>query len=214
MVSCLKSPLGWGTVTGRLWEGGDLVFHCGLKPAAPKHYWCSLRPAHSNRHFAWLMLIAHGTGDLRVLFRFPALVFLFSSSFFIYSHKSPRVPHISHFTCFPGYFQIRGSDNSPGGVRRTRLPCPSPYLVNSNEKDWQKPHYCSIPLRLWMLIGGSLNSLSSFQPSKGAWQDAYLDKETRKRILAHVSPRRQVPQLREADKHRIPRVCLHSLRAM
>lgn len=64
-----------------------------------------------------------------------------------------------------------------------------------------------------MVIGESLNSLSNFQPSKGARRGAYLDKEalswSRRRCLQD-----KAPQLRGADKHRIRRVCLHTLRAM
>lgn len=66
---------------------------------------------------------------------FPLLLLLFSSSFLIFSSKSPRAPHISHSTCFPGYFQIRGSEDSLGGSGRALSPYPSPYLETSDEKD-------------------------------------------------------------------------------
>lgn len=63
-------------------------------------------------------------------------IFLF---FFIFSHKSPRAPQISHFACFPGYFQIGGGgDDSLGGTGRARLSYPSLYLESSDEKAWEE----------------------------------------------------------------------------
>lgn len=65
--------------------------------------WCSLNVAPGTSEYFSSFLPSYC--------RFPPL-------FFIFSYKSPRVPHDSHFARFPGYFQIWGSDDSLGGWRR------------------------------------------------------------------------------------------------
>lgn len=93
--------------------------------------------ADSNGQVAWSMLIGCGTGDLTVHFLFSGPAFaVFLLFFLIFSYKSPRAPHISHSTCFPGSFQIRGSEDSLGGSGRALSPYPSPYLETSDEKDF------------------------------------------------------------------------------
>lgn len=135
----------------------------------------------------------------------------FPPLFLIFSYKSPRAPHISHSTCFPGSFQIWGSEDSLGGSGRALSPYPSPYLETSDEKDFGRKLIIVAFLcgSKWWLEGVWIpyQIFIRAKEHEGTRRGAQL-------IPGQVSPGRQAPPLRGADKHRTRRVCLHLLRAM